>query len=415
MSDLHFNTIKVTNFLSIGETLEFDFNKHYGLNYCFGVNADVDGVKNGIGKTTLFIEAILFGLYGKTSQNINKKFLAHRKMPKKVSTVIQIDLDVNNKNYIVESGVTGNGGSYMTLLENGLNITKPSITETRKFLETEILRCNLEMFKNSILLSANNSYQFFSLDKSTKRSFIENVFNLTVFGKMLKQVRKHKNQTNSLVLASQASIKELKTHIITLKKENEDFEANLKNEITTLKTIMLEFDSKIQALEKAKKPLEESITNNSMQLNEDIEKKKLELTSINEQTQKINNAKIVAKNKIDSLKHQIDKHTSVINIVCDDCKLKIEDMLKFNILTTEIDKHKTSIEKFETALIALTNKALQLKTELNNMLETLKDKQIKETQLKELNTQLTLIVTNKQSKIDQYNETKKSQILLRIY
>lgn len=48
-NEIIFNWMKCQNFFSIGKEVTFDFSKHSGMNYIFGVNKDVD-IKNGCGK-----------------------------------------------------------------------------------------------------------------------------------------------------------------------------------------------------------------------------------------------------------------------------------------------------------------------------------------------------------------------------
>lgn len=45
-----FHKVEAENFKSIGDLFVFDFEKHSGLNFVSGINHDIPGTRNGVGK-----------------------------------------------------------------------------------------------------------------------------------------------------------------------------------------------------------------------------------------------------------------------------------------------------------------------------------------------------------------------------
>ena len=76
MKNVIFNSVKIQNFLSIGnEPLVLPFNK--GVNIITGENKDKGG-KNGIGKSTI-TDAIYWCLFGNTMRELKKDKIQHNK------------------------------------------------------------------------------------------------------------------------------------------------------------------------------------------------------------------------------------------------------------------------------------------------------------------------------------------------
>ena len=89
MKYVNFDTVKIKNFLSIGnEEVEVDF-KH-GLNIITGINKDKQDRRNGVGKSTI-ADAIHFAIFGNTIRELKKEniveFVAH---PAKRSEIFRI-------------------------------------------------------------------------------------------------------------------------------------------------------------------------------------------------------------------------------------------------------------------------------------------------------------------------------------
>ena len=247
MNKVIFKELRAQNFKSF-ETLNFDFNSHHGLNYIFGVNNDIPGTNNGVGKSNIF-DSLLFALFGKTFYNNNNIFLPNRVVDKKLNTSVTLEFDVNADKYKVKSFIKHMRKPFTvncTLEKNGEDITKSSSKETRAFIEKELLKCDYDLFKQSIILSSGEANNFFKMTKQQKREYIEDIFDLTLFGKLFAMVKTDINKLDKEIVEKQISIQQQKESIKDIKQQDLEFNDVKKIKINLLKKEVKEISEKIQ-------------------------------------------------------------------------------------------------------------------------------------------------------------------------
>ena len=151
-----FGKLSIENFKSVGSKVEFDWADHFGLNYIFGTNKDIEGTSNGSGKSCIFVDAILFAIFGKTLKNTNNRFISNRAMvDKKVDTKVSLLFEINGVKYEVVSTMSRYQASVSTsLFCEGEDVSKSTAKETRYHIEQELLKCNYELFRNCVILSS---------------------------------------------------------------------------------------------------------------------------------------------------------------------------------------------------------------------------------------------------------------------
>ena len=71
-----------------------------------------------------------------------------------------------------------------------VDITLSTIAETQYFIEKQILHCDMSMFLRTILLTADNTYNFYTLKKADKKEFVEKLFDISIFGDMYNSIHK---------------------------------------------------------------------------------------------------------------------------------------------------------------------------------------------------------------------------------
>ena len=247
MNKIKFKKITIQNFKSFKE-LEFDFDKHHGLNYVFGVNNDIPGTNNGVGKSNLY-DSLLFALFGKSFNNNNNQYLPNRVVDKKLKTSVILEFDVNDDKYIVKSFIKHMRKPFTvncTLEKNGEDITLSSSKETRQFIEKELLKCDYDLFKQSIILSSGEANNFFKMTKQQKREYIEDIFDLTLFGKLFAMVKTDINKLDKEIIEKQISIQQQKESVKDLKQKDSEFDDDKKIKINLLKKEVKEISEKIQ-------------------------------------------------------------------------------------------------------------------------------------------------------------------------
>ena len=223
MSKIEFNWVRMKNFLSIKDEVIFDFKRHKGLNYIFGHSLDSkDGTKNGVGKSVIFCDAITFGLFGRTSKDISKPNIPYRAIGKKCE--VGINFNIGNDEFDIVQNINPTS---LTLMKNGVNITKSSISETQKYIEEEVLKTTYNIFKTSVILSINDTVNIFTLKAKEKREFIDSIFNLQQYGdmyiKITEDLKKNKSNINTKLSEHRRLsdvISDLTTSIDTNKQKN---------------------------------------------------------------------------------------------------------------------------------------------------------------------------------------------------
>lgn len=221
-----FKELKFKNINSYGnkETI-FSLNK--GLNCISGMN--------GQGKSTI-LDALCFCLFGKPFRKIKLKELINRDNKKKLyaSVIFYINEDM----YTITR----------TLKPDSLIIEKnnePLDLLSSKALNQDeidkIIGIDITLFRQVISLAINYNKPFLALKTPEKRDIIETIFNIKVFGKMLKNVKnnnssiktEHEINKRTIQLIKKNSI-ELQNQLKEYKVKKENFENDKKEQIKTI-------------------------------------------------------------------------------------------------------------------------------------------------------------------------------------
>ena len=209
MRDIIFKNFIVQNFLSIGnEPIEINFRT--GLHLITGINKDKEGRRNGVGKSTL-MDGLHWVLFGTPLREINKDTIANFNTKGECKATLEFDINISGKvyNYKIVR-VLSPGKCYLFI--DGEDKTLSTVPKTNELI-TNILGFNSSLFKNSVMLSINNTQAFLSQDKTTKRKFIEGIFNLEVFSDILKEVREKSIEFKNQITINTTKIDEKKQSI----------------------------------------------------------------------------------------------------------------------------------------------------------------------------------------------------------
>jgi DNA repair exonuclease SbcCD ATPase subunit len=74
------------------------------------------------------------------------------------------------------------------LYKDGVDITRDSIKNTEEYLHN-LINATPSIFENCVIMTLNNTTPFMAKSKVDKRKFIEGIFNLDVFSRMLTNAR----------------------------------------------------------------------------------------------------------------------------------------------------------------------------------------------------------------------------------
>jgi DNA repair exonuclease SbcCD ATPase subunit len=190
MKYINFDNVKIQNFLSVGNIpVEVDF--HRGLHIITGINKDKEDRRNGVGKSTV-ADAIYFAVFGETLRELKKEHIVNNINRKNCEVVLNATIKHFDKTeQICIRRTLEPSKCYITI--DGEDKTRDSISNTNAFIMQKF-SCTPEIFQNCVIMTTNNTTPFMAKKKQEKRRFIEDIFNLGIFGEMLNLLKADVNE-----------------------------------------------------------------------------------------------------------------------------------------------------------------------------------------------------------------------------
>lgn len=231
MQYVHFKTLKVTNFLSVGKKpVTINFNP--GLNIITGKNYDKSDRANGVGKSTI-ADAIHFALYGSTIRDLKKENIINNVFPQDLCEVeLEFYVDVNNTKTEYKIVRTLNPTKCF-LFVNGEDKTRSGVPQTTEYI-ADIINTSSEVFQNSVIMTINSTVPFMAQKKVEKRKFIEGILGLEVFSNMLLIARQDYNDTKRLFDVEASKCDEIERSLNESIKQRDTFEDSRKKRLDIL-------------------------------------------------------------------------------------------------------------------------------------------------------------------------------------
>jgi len=223
MKKVIFEKLIIKNFLSVGNTpVVIDFRP--GLHGITGINRDQIDRRNGVGKSTV-PDAMHFALFGTTIRELRKEFIINNITGQTCEVSLSFHITSGKKTDQYEI-VRTLEPSRCYLFHNQRDVTRDSIANTTEYI-ISLIGCNSELFQNCVVMTVNNTTPFMAKKKLEKRKFIESIFNLEIFSKMLSQLRDEQSEIKSNYEIESAREDEVKKSIDTLleqqKKSHDDY------------------------------------------------------------------------------------------------------------------------------------------------------------------------------------------------
>lgn len=223
MKNIFFKKISIKNFLSIGETpVEIDFKT--GVNFITGENLDVPETKNAIGKTTI-TQAFNFAIFGNSLKGLTKDQMVNNitKGKTEVTLSFRCESPKGNNDFIITRTLNP---SSLKVLKDGRDKSRDSIPNTTKYI-LEVLSATQEIFKNCVIMQANNTVPFMAQGKVEKKKFIESLFNLDVLNKMFKVVKDDISLNKRDLEIETKLIRQLETNLNSYEEKLKEQEASI--------------------------------------------------------------------------------------------------------------------------------------------------------------------------------------------
>lgn len=226
-----FKELKIKNFLSIGEEhVRVEFNK--GLHVITGINRDKEDRRNGVGKSTI-ADALYFAIFGQTLRDLKKNFIANNLTTGTCEVQLSFTVD-DPKHGVNEFDIIRTlNPSKVYIYKNGIDKTRDSIVNTNEYINT-ILSSTPEIFQNCVIMTLNNHIPFMGKSKIEKRKFIEQIFNLEIFSKMLNDLRNEYNEVKRNFDIEITRLEETNNHLNTQQQQVDNFEENKNQRINRI-------------------------------------------------------------------------------------------------------------------------------------------------------------------------------------
>jgi DNA repair exonuclease SbcCD ATPase subunit len=395
---IHFEKIKFKNFLSYGNHFqEIDFSK--------SKTTLVVG-KNGFGKST-FLDALTFGLFGKSFRGINKSQLVNSINEK--DCLVEVYFSIGNINYIIRRGIKPN---IFEIICNGkLLDQRSSAVDQQKWFEQSILKMNFKSFTQIVIIGSSNFIPFMQLSSSHRREVIEDLLDIKIFSSMNNivkdKIREIKEEVRTLELKKQSikdKVEMQKDFIDKIENESKD---SIKKKNSIIDRLIQECNSYI--LENNK--IEEQI----FSLTKDLE----EVSGAKEKLKKLGTLKGKISQKVVNITEEHKFFTD--NTVCPTCTQHIDEEFRLNKISQIEDKAKELRSGYEELEIAIKDEEireshfLRISKEITNLNHEISQNNTKvsgsQRQIKDLETEIQTItkqLENKNSeweKLEDYNKS----------
>lgn len=181
------NKVEIANFYSIKD-VKLSLDKYKGIVLIEGQNKDTGG-SNGSGKSAL-IEAVVWGLFGKTVRKSTEEALVNNQAKKGCKVRITI-----NDDYVIERGKKP---VFLKFFHKDKELTKDNATNTQAYIE-EVLHTNYKVFLASTVFGQQNNIEFINATPDDKRTIIKNFLNLDELFSLRDTVKKLKSEYSAEV------------------------------------------------------------------------------------------------------------------------------------------------------------------------------------------------------------------------
>ena len=348
-----FKTLSYKNFLSTG-------------NYCILIdlvknNTTLISGDNGAGKSTM-LDALTFALFGKSFRGVNISQLVNSINEKGCEVVLEFS--IGRDEYKIVRGLKP---KEFEIYKNDDIIPQTSnVKDYQKILEDQILKMSYKSFCQVVILGSSNYVPFMKLSAKDRRSVVENLLDIDVFGVM-----------NTLVRSRLQMVKEYVKEI--------DFNIDLTKEKVDVKNLLIE-------------TLERKSTDNIEKYKEDIKESKGQIEELQREVEinqlkiddllsKIKDKDVVSGNllKNESIEKRLEDKLKNIerglefykdNDTCPSCKQDINETHKNNVY----EEKEEETQEIKDAIREITNNIEELEkrlTDINSVISDVHKEEVK--------------------------------------
>lgn len=256
---IEFETITAKNFLSIGNAgITLQLNKQ--------PKTLVIG-KNGSGKSSLLLDTLCFGLYGKAFRDVTKGNIVNSINGKGTEVVVEFTKDT--KKYKIVRCIKPNK---LEIWENGRLLDQEgNVLDTQDYLETSVLGMNFKSFTQIVVLGSATFTPFMQLSPADRRQVIEDILDIQIFS-IMNIIAKEKYSTNKKFLETNSRdiqsavdiISVIEKQFASIRADNTEKIEKTRQEIDLKQTLVDGYIAEIADLQKKKETLNSAIDVSSL-------------------------------------------------------------------------------------------------------------------------------------------------------
>ena len=345
------------------------------LEFTKGINAILGKVvgqttNNGVGKSTIVCDAVVFALFGKSIRGLNLDQMVNS--INKRDCIVKLRFEIQGVIYRIERGLNPN---FLKLInedkESDLENSAKKITQNEI---DQLIGMSLQSFINMVILNINYSTPFFKMKLAQKRDLLENIMNLSMFGRMFDECKKDVNTYKKTLQRIEIELKGMITHYKSHLETFNKVESLKKNFITCQECESKEMESKIKLLSEKLYALVIPSDN----FNDLLDKANDKLSEVNMKCSKCEHIISDCETNLKRLTKDLDYIST--NPVCKFCHNPTDSV---NTVTYKTDLE-TSISEFQNKKEDVKIKLIQLKSikqKLIDKIHTLKDKRFETEEL----------------------------------
>lgn len=202
--------------------------------------------KNGVGKSSIIVDSIMYALYGKAYRNINKPNLINSITRRNM--LVELEFDIGKKKYKVRRG---EAPGVFEIYENGKLIRQDArALDYQKQFEKNILKINERSCRQLIILGAANYVPFMQLPLAARRGIIEDLLDIQVFSVMSALAKEKVASLGNELQIVEGELRNLQASYETLQNQSERKKDQDKEFLQQQKEQIAEIDKRIKELDK---------------------------------------------------------------------------------------------------------------------------------------------------------------------
>jgi DNA repair exonuclease SbcCD ATPase subunit len=288
-----------------------------GLNLITGINIDNPERKNAVGKSAI-IEAYYYALFGTTIRDIKKDFCINNvtKGSGNIELLFTVQTDTATNSYKIVRQLKPSTVHLYKLGDVEEDISKDSISNTNKYI-CDLIGSNPVICKSCDILSLSDNIPFMAKKPEEKRKFIEDIFSLEIFGKMLKDLKEDIKNNKSEMSVSFAKKEEIGNSLETLNKQLDAQKKQAEEREEVLKKRKEELEEKIESV---KNEIENLDTSDTSDYTAEIEKLESALKQVRLKIRDSGTAIFTKMGKKNMLEEELDKSYVIkVGVKCSYC------------------------------------------------------------------------------------------------